>query len=106
LFEFVESGWRGIRTKHYKYALYENKSWVLYDLVQDPYELNNLAGRAEFKNLQKRMDKMLTRYMDQSGDSWKQNWTYPFADNFELTREAFESIDGFFKAESEITVAE
>jgi arylsulfatase A-like enzyme len=96
----VESGWRGIRTKQFKYARYENKAWVLYDLVQDPYELNNLAGRSEYKNLEKRLEKLLTRYMDKSADSWKQNWTYPFADNFELTKEAFESIDAFFKAKS------
>jgi arylsulfatase A-like enzyme len=96
----VESGWRGMRTKQFKYARYENKAWVLYDLVQDPYELNNLAGRSEYKNLEKRLEKLLTRYMDKSADSWKQNWTYPFADNFELTKEAFESIDAFFKAKS------
>lgn len=96
----VDGGWRGIRTNRYKYAAYENKPWVLYDLQTDPYEMENLVGKPGYEKLEKKMDQLLRKYMKKSVDSWKLNWTYPFADNFELTKEAFYSIDEFFNARS------
>jgi arylsulfatase A-like enzyme len=35
--------WRGIRTKEWVYARHHAGDWVMYDLVNDPYELHNLV---------------------------------------------------------------
>jgi len=35
--------WRGIRTKEWVYAYHYSDDWVMYDLKNDPYELNNLV---------------------------------------------------------------
>jgi arylsulfatase A-like enzyme len=38
------SDWRGIRTKEWMYAYAAEGDWVLYNVSEDPYELNNLIG--------------------------------------------------------------
>lgn len=40
----------------------------LYDVVKDPYELDNLAGRAEYRALMDSMRKRLKAWMKQQGD--------------------------------------
>jgi arylsulfatase A-like enzyme len=41
----------GVRTGSYKYVAYNTKEEELYDLVNDPYELQNLAGDAAYATL-------------------------------------------------------
>lgn len=94
----VESGWRGIRTKQYKYARYKHSPWIMYDLKNDPFELNNLVGNPDYADLKQELDNFLSYQMGRYGDSWGKNWNYPFADNFELQQfQAFYSIDDYFK---------
>jgi len=94
----VENGWRGIRTADFKYARYPDRAWILYDLENDPFELNNLAGNPEYSQLEKELDNLLVEQMKKHGDKWDNNWTYPFADNFELGKyQAFYSIDEYLK---------
>lgn len=93
----VEKGWRGIRTSNYKYITFEDKPWVLYNLKDDPFELKNLVDDPAHKAIQGKLHKMLLSWMEKTNDSWKNNWTYPFADNFELTKAPFYSIDEFFE---------
>lgn len=93
----VEGGWRGIRTHRYKYATFENKPWILYDLEADPYETNNLIGNPAFRELQQKMHAHLGVWMKKTGDTWSNNWTYPFADNFELMKAPFYSVEEFFR---------
>lgn len=42
----------GIRVPGWKYAEYQNGDKELYDLTADPYELQNLANRAEYQIIQ------------------------------------------------------
>ncbi len=93
----VESGWRGIRTHRYKYATFENKPWILYDLESDPFETNNLIDNPVYRELQHKMHADLLLCMKKTGDSWNNNWTYPFADNFELIKAPFYSVKEFFE---------
>jgi arylsulfatase A-like enzyme len=37
-----KTDWRGIRTKEWVYAYHYAGDWVMYDLANDPYQLNNL----------------------------------------------------------------
>jgi arylsulfatase A-like enzyme len=58
----------GLRTKNYKYVEYKTGEVELYDLANDPQELNNLAGRAE-KVLLSRMGETLEALRSCSADS-------------------------------------
>lgn len=40
--------WRGIRTKKWIYAYHFAGDWVMYDLKDDPYQLDNLIDKPEF----------------------------------------------------------
>ncbi|MEZ5397783.1 MAG: sulfatase [Bryobacterales bacterium] len=71
----VAAGWRGVRTKTYMYARYEEKPWVLYDLTQDPYEMRNLVDDAAAAQVQAEMQAMLDEWMQRVGDSWSLDWT-------------------------------
>jgi len=77
----TEAGWRGVRTSRYMYAQYRSRPWVLYDLEQDPYELENLVAR---EGLRSEMEGRLAAWMQQTGDSWEFNWTDPVEDKGRL----------------------
>ena len=77
----TEAGWRGVRTSRYMYAQYRSRPWVLYDVEQDPYELENLVGR---ERLRSEMEGRLAAWMQRTGDSWEFNWTEPVEDGGRL----------------------
>jgi choline-sulfatase len=59
---------RCIRTKRFKYAVYftpdgKDADWELYDLVKDPLENDNIAGRPSFATLQESLDRQLVQTM-------------------------------------------
>jgi arylsulfatase A-like enzyme len=60
----------GIRTQRYKLIHFYNDidAWELYDLQSDPYELNNVYGKKEFKSLsdslKSELDKLKLFYKD------------------------------------------
>ncbi|MCS7024657.1 MAG: sulfatase-like hydrolase/transferase [Bryobacteraceae bacterium] len=64
--------WRGLRTRRYKYARFEHKPWVLYDLKNDPYELHNLVDSPAHRKLRARFDAIIDQHMDRVKDSWKE----------------------------------
>ena len=66
---------RAIRSKHYIYIRYESNTGTgapcvfsnadgpeLYDLVNDPYQMENVAKRAEYKSVVNRLEKKLRVY--------------------------------------------
>jgi arylsulfatase A-like enzyme len=62
--------WRGLRTRRYKYARFQDKPWVLYDLDKDPYELDNLVDRASSAHLVAQFDNEIRAFMRRTGDRW------------------------------------
>ena len=80
----LPAGWRGLRTKEYMYAKYESKPWVLYDVNEDPYELNNLLGNMQYKGIEEKMSDTLEHWMKHTEDSWGNNWTVPVEDDGRL----------------------
>ena len=60
--------WRGVRTKRYMYARMNDKPWVLFDVQEDPYELNNLVDQPEHAALQARMEALLAAEMKAADD--------------------------------------
>lgn len=69
----------GVRTDRYKLIrfYYDIESWELYDLVEDPQELNNVYDHPDYtsiqKRLHKRLDELRVQYQDDS-DSLNQEW--------------------------------
>ncbi len=69
----------GVRTARYKLIrfYYDIESWELYDLLEDPQELNNVYDHPDYtsiqKSLHKRLDELRIQYQDDS-DSLNQEW--------------------------------
>jgi arylsulfatase A-like enzyme len=65
--------WRGVRTKRHVYARFEDRPWVLYDIEQDPYEQKNLVDDPAHAELRTKLDDLLRREMERTGDRWSVN---------------------------------
>ena len=68
----------GIRTERYKliHFYYDVNEWELYDLRNDPDEMNNVYGHPDYKKIQemmhKRLDEIRLQYKD--SDSLNEKW--------------------------------
>ena len=60
--------YRGIYTDQYSYVKSLEGPWLLYDHQKDPLEMDNLAGKAGFEDLQEEMERMLMRELEKVGD--------------------------------------
>lgn len=67
---YLENGeeWRGIRTKTHSYNTWLNGRVELFDLQQDPLQINNLAGRSEIAGLQQILEQQLNALMRKRHD--------------------------------------
>ncbi|WP_422105185.1 sulfatase [Winogradskyella sp.] len=69
----------GVRTDRYKLIrfYYDTEAWELYDLKEDPQELNNVYDHSDYKDVQmemhKRLEALRVQYQDAS-DSLNQEW--------------------------------
>jgi arylsulfatase A-like enzyme len=78
-------GWRGIRTANYLYARIKSRPWLLFDIKNDPYQLENLVTDSAKKALAEELDFYLLEVMKKVGDSWEvktsqgdiENWIPP-----------------------------
>ncbi|HET8548490.1 MAG TPA: sulfatase [Bryobacteraceae bacterium] len=90
--------WRGVRTSRYMYARREAEPWLLFDLENDPYEMNNLAPDPAARRLVSDVDQRLKAWMKQTGDSWRYDWTHPVEDHGRLYRHrTFYTVDEYLK---------
>lgn len=84
-FSFRE--WRGVVTKRYTYARFREKPWILYDDINDPDQLENLAQNRECTGLVKEMDSILNEWLDKLDD--------PFESSEEVASRYYQgSVDG------------
>jgi arylsulfatase A-like enzyme len=51
--------YRGLRTEQHTYVRSRSGPWLLYDNHADPYQIHNLCGHGEHKDLQARLDREL-----------------------------------------------
>lgn len=51
--------YRGLRTEQHTYVRSIHGPWLLYDNRADPFQMHNLCGRTEHKDLQARLDRAL-----------------------------------------------
>lgn len=94
----LPGAWRGIRTERYMYARWKTGPWLLYDLEKDPYEMKNLVGDTAASAVMSKLDKELLAWMQQVGDSWSLDWTYPAEDGARLFQyRAFRTVPEYLK---------
>lgn len=60
--------YRGLRTDRYTYVRDLDGPWLLFDNRDDPYQLDNLCGRPQAADVQKRLDEQLNRLLAQRSD--------------------------------------
>jgi hypothetical protein len=69
---------------------------VLYDIQEDPYELNNLAADPAAAPIREELEQRLAAWMEKTADSWDFNWTHPVEDNGRLYKhETFYTIEEY-----------
>ena len=59
---------RTIRTDDWKYNLYTDWGEELYDLINDPHEISNLAENSDYKAIKSRLRKQLDDWMEEHKD--------------------------------------
>ncbi len=68
--------YRGLRTSRYTYVRDLNGPWLLFDDQADPYQLQNLVGRPECRQLQEQLDRRLQAALRAIGDDFKPRQHY------------------------------
>ena len=63
--------WRGVRTKRWVYARWRNNSKLLFDCENDPYEMNNLAGKEEYAEIQSELEGRLKKWISDTEDPFE-----------------------------------
>jgi len=67
----LKDEYRGIYTSRYAYVEKLSGEWLLYDNTEDPLQMNNLAGKAEYSGLQKKLSASLKNELKKIGDDFK-----------------------------------
>ncbi|WP_074224909.1 sulfatase family protein [Algoriphagus halophilus] len=70
--KFMNGGreYRGIRTRRYTYVKDLLGPWLLYDNEKDPYQMNNLVGKEEFRQLQEELEQILQAKLTKTNDAF------------------------------------
>ena len=63
--------YRGLVTRDgWKYACFENSSWVMFNLNEDPYELVNLAHHPRYRGPRRKLIERLRQWIADTGDKF------------------------------------
>jgi hypothetical protein len=66
-----ERPWRGIVTDDgWKYAVLEHQPWLMYNLNEDPFELNNVALDGRFRGKRRELHEHLASWITDTRDSF------------------------------------
>jgi len=68
--------YRGVRTTRYTYVRTLEGPWLLYDNREDPFQLNNLAGKTEYATQQAELDAMLEQKLQAPHDRFRPGSEY------------------------------
>lgn len=89
------AAYRGVRTERYTYVRSERGPWLLYDNHADPFQMNNVVGKAA--DVQMEMERELSRWLKRLGDEFLPGEEYLRRAGLEYYFEANEKI-GFRKS--------
>lgn len=81
---YKDAPYRAIKTKQYTYARTPDGPSMLYDNINDPYQLNNLLGKTEFTDLQKELDAKLNAKLLAINDEFETRAYYLKKWNYKL----------------------
>jgi arylsulfatase A-like enzyme len=84
--EHVYEEYRGIYTNQYAYVRALSGPAMLYDMVDDPYQMNNLLENEDFNKIKKSLDKKLDKELKKIGDDFKPRSYYLKKWNLKLNR--------------------
>ncbi len=68
--------YRALKTAKYTYVKGIDGAWLLYDDIEDPYQMNNLVSNPEFADLQTALEKQLRSELDKIGDDFRPAASY------------------------------
>ncbi|GAK98026.1 putative sulfatase [Nonlabens tegetincola] len=83
---YKDAPYRAIRTKQYTYAVTPDGPTMFYDNLKDPYQQNNLLGKADLMQVQNDLDVQLHKQLKKIGDTirprsyYMKKWNYAFDD--------------------------
>ncbi|RJP24895.1 MAG: DUF229 domain-containing protein [Candidatus Omnitrophota bacterium] len=67
--QFPGRPWRGVRTKRHTYARWpDGKGWVLYDNIDDPFQLRNLMDHSDHAALRRELEAELQTWLQKTND--------------------------------------
>jgi hypothetical protein len=70
--ESINTAYRGLVTKDgWKFVAFENQSWLMFNLNEDPYEEANLAQNNGFRAERKRLLGRLKQWVADTGDKFE-----------------------------------
>lgn len=83
--------WRGVRAKTHSYFTYSNGRSELYDLRDDPQQMNNLAGTKAAGDVESQAKKRLAELLEERGDAFGDGTEYAswFDSQRRIVRNAF-----------------
>jgi len=98
--EYKDDEYRGIRTSQYTYVRSHVKATMLFDNINDPYQLNNLVNNNNYKDLQQKLDINLFKELKRIGDENFQVRKYYLEKwNLELNRGKVIDYNGFMQGQ-------
>ncbi len=83
---FNDDAYRAIRTKQYTYARSPEGASMLFDNVKDPYQMDNLLDKPEYKVIQNKLDTQLNDELKKINDPFNskeyymEKWNFSFGD--------------------------
>jgi len=92
--QVINIEYRGIRTTQYSYVRTLEGASMLYDHIKDPFQMNNLLGKKEFREVELSMEKKLQKALVKAGDeNFKPRKYYLNKWNLELNSEYGTHVD-------------
>ena len=83
-FQGMRMEYRGVRTRRYTYARTIDRPWLLYDNVEDPYQLHNRIDDPAFTKVAARLEAQMQQLMARIGDRFEPKETYYERFNIQL----------------------
>ena len=84
--EHVYKEYRGIYTNLYSYVRTLTGPSMMYDMVNDPYQMNNLLGNKDYEKIERSLDKKLFKELEKIDDDFKPREYYLKKWNLQLNR--------------------
>ena len=72
----LDPGYRAIRTHRHTFVRTSEDALYLFDDIEDPYQLNNLADTAGAAEVQRQLEQELSRQLDKIGDPFREEEYY------------------------------